>query len=250
MNKIIQTCILLLLTALPAMAADDMGAFWGKATQLYKQKQYDSAATYFEKIATLKPKNAEVYYNLGNTYYRLNKVGMAVLNYRRALHLNPDYVEAKENLALTESRMANHVAQAKDIFFIGWWQTITAANNATLWAVLAFIVFSAIALVVFLRGVSKIVIGIPAQVPYLLGFIWICLLILAYASAQNSQDSGLAVIMQNDAPLLGDGMKGKPLSLLPEGTTVKVNATKGEYAEIIIPDGRKGYILQSWIAKI
>ena len=49
--------------------------WWEAGNRFYSQKQYDSAAFYFEKIAALKPDDAAVYYNLGNTYYRLNRTG-------------------------------------------------------------------------------------------------------------------------------------------------------------------------------
>ena len=244
------TLIFLLTTVVQAMAADNMAQLWSKGTKLYQQKEYDSAAAYFEKIALLKPRSADVYYNLGNTYYRLNKIGSAVLNYERALQIKPNFDAAKDNLMLTQNRMSTHVPQGKDIFFVTWWNNLTAASMATLWAMLAFIIFSATILMIFLKGVSKIVIHIPTQIPAFLVFVWICLLVLAYNSARNAENSGLAVIMQNDAPLLSGELKGKPMSLLPEGTTVKITGIRGEYAEVVIPDGRKGYVLQNWLNKI
>ncbi len=250
MKNLFLTATIILLSIFQSTAADKLAQYWDMANNAYRLKDYDTAAVYFEKIAGQKPKNAEVYYNLGNTYYRMNKIGPAVLNYERALLIDPDYTQAKDNLTLTQNRMSTHVPQATDIFFVQWWETLTAPRMATLWAILAFIMFSAMILLIFLRGISKIEINIPAQLPVLMGIIWICLLVLGYQAARTSVDSGAAVIMQNDAPLLNTEMKGKPMSLLPEGTTVKVKGTKGEYAEVIVPDGRRGYVLQSWLVKI
>jgi hypothetical protein len=56
--------------------------------------------------------------------------------------------------------------------------------------------------------------------------------------------------MQNDAPLMNAEQKGKPLSLIPEGTTVRVKGSKGEYVEVSLPDGRVGWLQQSLINKI
>src|ERR1700744_3575460 len=88
--------------ALHSLAAGDSNMLWQKANELYQQKQYDSAAQCLEQIAALKPQNEIVYYNLGNTYYKLNKIAPAVLNYERALRINPDYKEAKDNLLLAQ----------------------------------------------------------------------------------------------------------------------------------------------------
>ncbi len=250
MKNLFLTTIIIILSLFQSVAADKLAQYWDIANNAYRLKDYDTAASYFEKIASQKPKNAEVYYNLGNTYYRMNKIGPAVLNYEKALHIDPDYTQAKDNLVLTQNRMSAHVPIATDIFFVQWWETLTAPRMATLWAILAFIFFSAMILLIFLRGISKIEIKIPAQLPVLLGLIWVCLLVFGYQAARNTAESGAAVVMQNDAPLLNTDLKGKPMSLLPEGTTVKVRGSKGEYAEVIVPDGRRGYVLQSWLTKI
>src|SRR4051812_15187191 len=101
-------CLLVLtILYIHAGAAPSYSAQWEKAGNFYSNKQYDSAAYYYEQIAALKPRNAAVYYNLGNSYYRLNLIGPAVLNYERALHIDPSYKEAQDNLSLTQSRITN-----------------------------------------------------------------------------------------------------------------------------------------------
>ncbi|MBC7554747.1 MAG: tetratricopeptide repeat protein [Taibaiella sp.] len=249
MKKIFLICHILFIVV-SGYAADNNGTIWSRGNAFYKEKQYDSAAVYYEKLAALKPANAEVYFNLGDTYYRLNKVGMAVLNYERALRLEPENNEVKENLLLTKSRMANYIQQANDIFFITWWANLTRPDRATLWAVLAFITFSAIILILFLRRLPKSIIYIPVQVTGILWFVWVCCMVVAVASAQNSRERSTAVVMQNDAPLMNAELKGKPLSLLPEGTTLKINATRGDYAEVTLPDGRKGWVQLTWLVKV
>ena len=249
MKKILLACTLLLNT-LVCLAGDNAGVLWGQGNTFYNQKQYDSAIICFEKITALKPDKADIYFNLGNTYYRMNNIGMAVLNYERALQLKPDYKEAKENLLLTKSRMSNYIQEADDIFFITWWDSLTRGDMATMWAILSFITFSSIILLLFLRRLPKTIVAIPAQVPGILWFIWVCFMIIAYTSALNNNDKSKAVIMQNDAPLMNEDMKGKPLSLLPEGTTVKIKATKGEYEEVLLPDGRKGWVQKSWLNRV
>ena len=59
----------------PALLRADTAGDWAKANAFYQQKNYDSAAVYYEKIAAGKPRQAAVFYNLGNTYYRLNRIG-------------------------------------------------------------------------------------------------------------------------------------------------------------------------------
>lgn len=250
MKRLYLISAILLSGCLHCMAAGNYSAQWQKGTAFYQQTQYDSASYYFEQIAALKPQNAEVYYNLGNTYYRLNKIALAVLNYQRALRVNPDYKEAKDNLALTESRISNHIQPAGDIFFIDWWNNITHPNKTNLWSVLALLSFIFIIVAMMARRYTKYGHNIPIQLPGLLGFACVCFLILAFAAAKNAQHSNLAVVMQNDAPLMNNEQRGKSLSLIPEGTTVKILGEKAGWVEVSLPDGRSGWLQQNLVDKV
>ncbi len=59
-----------------------------------------------------------------------------------------------------------------------------------------------------------------------------------------------AVVMQADAPLMNNEQRGKPIALIPEGTSVKIKAEKGAWVEVSLPDGRTGWLDQSVITKI
>ena len=251
MKKTVLILVVLLTGAWHSLAAADYNQLWQKGNSFYEQKQYDSAASYFEQIAVLKPQNAELYYNLGNTYYRLNKIAFAVLNYERALQVNPEYKEAKDNLILAQSRISNHIQAAGDIFFVSWWQNITQPKTATTWAVWALITFSLFIVLLLYRRFQKVgSLRLPAQLQGILIFVFACLLVLGFYSANNSAQNSAAVVMEADAPLMNSDMKGKPTSLVPEGTVVKIMTEKSGWAEVRLPDGRAGWLQQNLINKI
>jgi len=251
MSRLFFILTVVLFTAMHSLAVSNDNAGWQKGNNFYQQKQYDSAAYYFEQIAAGKPQNAEVYYNLGNTYYRLNKINYAVLNYERALRINPNYNEARDNLILAQGRISSHIPATGDIFFINWWQTITDAGKATGWAVAALAVFAIIFALLLLRLFKRnLVQNIPSQLTGGWVCVCACLLVPAFFSAKNSvQDTG-AVVMVNDAPLMNSEIKGAPLALVPEGTVVKIKSEKGAWDEVRLPDGRTGWLQQSLVEKI
>ena len=240
----------LFLNVLHCFAAGNYNEQWQKGTSFYNQKQYDSAAYYFELLAAAKPQNAEVYYNLGNTYYRLNNIPMSVLNYERALRIDPEHKEAKDNLMLAQGRISNHIHSAGDIFFIDWWQNITQPRKATTWAILSLTAFSLVIAFMLIRRLGKNGRRLPVQLPGIFAFLCACLLVLAYSSAKNSVDHTGAVVIQNDAPLMNNEQKGKPLALIPEATTVKIRSEKGGWIEVSLPDGRTGWLQLSAVEKI
>ena len=250
MRKLIPIYLLLALSSFRGLATGNYQGQWQKGTSCYEQTKYDSAAWYFEQIAALKPKNAEVYYNLGNTYYRLNKVALAVLNYERALQIEPGYKEAKDNLLLTQGRISNRIQPTGDIFFINWWQNLTHPRKAAAWSISAFITFTLIIVCLAMRRFTKSGDKLPVQVPGILGFVCTCFLVLAFAAAQRTDQATAAVVMQNDAPLMNGEQKGKPLALVPEGTTVKIVSEKSNWTEVTLPDGRTGWLPQNLVTKI
>ncbi|MGN6569082.1 MAG: tetratricopeptide repeat protein [Flavipsychrobacter sp.] len=248
MQKTLFILFALLFSSTLSFADAPYNIWWQKANNFFQQKEYDSASFYYEKVSALHPQDAVVYYNLGNAYYRLNKIGPAVLNYQRALQINPKYKEAQDNLALTEARIGNRIPSGGDIFFIKWWNTITSPQKAGMWAVVSLIIFLAVIIILLTRrfGAS---IKIPGQAVGVLSFLWIVFMAFAVTAANNKASSNKAVIMQNDAPLLTDP-KGKTQALVPEGTTVKLKGTEGSWAEIQLPDGRNGWMQTSLFDKI
>ena len=229
--------------------ASSTGEMWQKGNAFYSQKLYDSAAYYYEKIAAQKPKNAVLYYNLGNSYYKLNQVGPAVLNYERALHLDPGYKEAEDNLILTQSRIPNRIVGGEDIFFVQWWKTLTQLNNATLWAVISLLLFIALLGILLARRMGKFEVSSYRQVIIVLGMLLLLGLIFSYSSAMRNE-SHAAVVMQRDAPLTSSRGNNKPQAMIPEGTTVRLEEEQDGYWEVTLPDGRKGWMQQSYLAKI
>jgi len=223
--------------------------WWKKGNDFYSQKAYDSAAFYYEKLAAKKPKDAILYYNLGNAYYKLNEIGPAVLNYERALHLKPGFKNAEDNLILTQSRIANRIQGGEDIFFVRWWRSVTQVGNATMWAVISFILFLAILASMLASRMGKFDLSYKRQVNITLGILLLLSLILSYSSALR-QDSHAAVVMQPDAPLTNSRGNSKPQTLVPEGTTVKIEQVQEGWMEIVLPDGRKGWMHKSYLSVI
>ena len=248
MKKLVSIIVAFFLGALHCLAAGNYSLQWQKGDSFYEQKQYDSAAFYFEQIAAVKPRNAEVYYNLGNAYYRLNKIAQAVLNYERALRINPRYKEAADNLMLAQARVSNHIVTTGDIFFIKWWDSATQPDKAAQWAVIALIIFVLIVAAMAFRYLRKAgEKSLPVQLPGFLGIVCLCFFLIAFCAAKNSEQHSGAVVMETDAPLMNNDLKGKPITLLPEGTCVKIISKKDNWAEIRLPDGRTGWVQQNLV---
>src|SRR3982750_4886441 len=75
---------------------------FARANQAYAEARYDEAAAGYQELVRSGNWNATVFYNLGNAQYRLGNFGQAILNYERALALDPRHPEADANLRLAQ----------------------------------------------------------------------------------------------------------------------------------------------------
>jgi tetratricopeptide (TPR) repeat protein len=239
-------CLMLLLS-LPSMAS--ISDLWQQGNQYYQQKKYDSAIICFEQVRELRARDARVYYNLGNAYYRMNNIGMAVLNYQRALRIDPGYKEAADNLLVAEGRISNHIQKGQDLFFVRWWDAMTHPSKANGLAVAGLIFFLLLLGAILLRRYRE-----QHWIrPQLIGgvvVLWCVFILLAFIAAGKGRLRDHAVVLTADAPMVHAPQQTQAQSYIPEGTTVKILGEKAGFAEIRLPDGRSGWMSKEYLEEI
>lgn len=98
-------CIVLL------AGADAYHDTFNQACTAFSKGDYPAAIQGFEQLVAGDVVEPPVFYNLGNAYYRSGRLGPAIANYERALHLDPDFDNAKENLAKAVRETKHHLAR-------------------------------------------------------------------------------------------------------------------------------------------
>ncbi|HPY96359.1 MAG TPA: tetratricopeptide repeat protein [Candidatus Cloacimonadota bacterium] len=69
-----------------------------QATEAYKSNDFDKALSIYSELEKKIQKNPDIYYNIGNCYFKLNRIGLAILYYKKALVLDSSHALAKKNL--------------------------------------------------------------------------------------------------------------------------------------------------------
>jgi hypothetical protein len=101
-----------------AFAQEEPHQIFVSANQAYDHKDYAGAIEQYQKLLAQGIGYPEVYYNLGNAYFRQGKLGQAILNYRRALKPSPQDKEAKDNLDFARLYRTDKITQPKGFFLL------------------------------------------------------------------------------------------------------------------------------------
>ena len=115
--------------------AQEADSLINKANEMYAQGKYQDAAIVYENILKQGYESAELYFNLGNAYYKQNVIATAILNYEKALQLSPNDDDIKYNLELANRFVVDKI-EVLPVFFITGWiknlKNIFSSNNLLL----------------------------------------------------------------------------------------------------------------------
>ncbi len=110
-----------------------------QANEAFTANNYQKAAELYEAVVSSEFESAALYYNLGNAYYQQQQTAKALLNYERALRLQPHNKNIQNNLQLAKARITQPVDELPEIFYRGClWNNVSAnrcgqTQNTNLW---------------------------------------------------------------------------------------------------------------------
>ena len=110
-----------------------------KATTLYQKGDYTQAAAVYSSILKSGKESSALYYNLGNTYYKLNNVPESVYYYEKALQLDPENADAKNNLIFANQMKVDAITPLPKTWVRQLSDGIVGLFSAHTWAVLSII---------------------------------------------------------------------------------------------------------------
>ena len=109
-----------------------------QADSAFVQEHYQQAIKDYEALLK-QGVSAELYYNLGNAYYRMDNMTQAVLNYERALLLSPGDKDIRFNLQMARSKTIDKITPESEMFFVTWYGSLVNLQSVDAWARLALI---------------------------------------------------------------------------------------------------------------
>jgi tetratricopeptide (TPR) repeat protein len=206
---------------------------------------YKEALQIWTDIYNTGYRSANLDYNIGNAYYKLNNIPLAILFYERAYLLKPADENINYNLQIARTLIVDRFQEIPELFFIKWYNLVSLFLSTNSWAkisITSFILFLLLlSLYIYSSRYRHKVIG------FWLGvfFIVLSLTSLAFTIRNKSlvYDSRKAII---SSPMVNGksspDKSGNDIFVLHEGTKVTVEDEVGEWSEIRLSDGNKGWV--------
>ena len=224
------------------------------ADSAYAAADYAAAIHIYEHLLHTQGEAAAVYYNLGGAYYKAGDIARSILNYERALLMEPSNEDIQFNLELARSKAVDKNAIVTELFFVRWWKQFSAILSADGWAKCGIICFilliSCLTLFIFSKK-SK-----TKKIIFIFALLSAIGTIVANVMATNQKEVMVlrenAIIMEPSVTIRSTpSVNGTELFILHEGKKVKIkDDSMKEWKEIEIEDGNIGWLPASAIERI
>jgi tetratricopeptide (TPR) repeat protein len=235
--------IIVMLCASINLMADDQRV--QKANLLYAEGEFEMAIEAYEEILRSGMEAPQIYYNLGNAYYRHGLLPSAILNYERALLLAPHDRDIRHNLNLAYGQITDKIEPVGVFFLTRWFSNLRNSTHSDNWAIASIVAF-----LLFLAGLLFFAFAKSTFLRKLAFFLAILAIVasgitFAFSNKQKhmlvNRDRGIVFspsVTVRSAPEAG----GTELFVLHEGTRVKILQSIGQWYEIELEDGNVGWM--------
>lgn len=223
------------------------------ANEFYRAGNYQEAVHEYESILQQGIVSADVYYNLGDAYYRSGKLAPAILAFERAARLRPHDADIEHNLKLLYLKTPDRIEPVPDLFLLQWLRTVGSLVSPAVvrgfflagW-ILLFALLSAVALI---RSVAMIrMLRISLLVCFIVVVVWGAM--LGIQSLQDTSTGQAIVTAQVVTAKSSPDARSVDAFVIHEGLKVKCTDAVGEWVKITLADGKVGWLPAGQCEKI
>lgn len=216
-----------------------------KAEKAYDSKKYKEAIESYEKLIKDGYKSYQLYFNLGNAYYRNNDLGKAIYYYELARKVEPNDEDIRINLGIASAKTIDKI-DSKENFFISAVKTnLLSSFSTTAWAWLTIFSLASSAILFFLFVNSQILIikRISFVLSSALFISFFVTYFLGYSAVQARYENKFAIILSKEIKIMNEPTAmAKVKFALHEGTKIRVVENNGDWLLIKLDNGNEGWV--------
>lgn len=243
----------MLLPALIAAASGSDG-FFSRGNALYQQGAYQEALQEYEKVLADGVHSGSLYFNMGNCCYKLQDIGRAVLYYEKALQLKPGDPDIRANLQIANLAVVDRIVPLEKHLLFNLTEGVVFLLPRQ-----ALLIITAAAWVLFMTGLIVMIVSRSRAVQYaarrgavLFSVLFVLSGIILVGRIKLSADRTDAVVLVEQVRVKSAPNQTGAVDLfsLHEGTKVRVSQDAGDWLEIVLADGKVGWVPQSAVGII
>lgn len=235
--------IILLLVSFFGNAQNE--ALFSQATDSYNNGDYQKAIDYYLGILENGKHSSELYFNLGNTYYKLNQIAPSIYNYEKALLLSPNDAEIKNNLSYAQNMTLDAIETLPETGLAKIYKSITEIMSFDEWSYTAvvFMILFALLYIAFyyFRYATQKRIAFISSIAAL--FISLGSAAFAFVQYNDFKSDQPAIVFSSEVQIKAEpNQRSEQIFILHEGTKVNVLEELNEWKKIKIVDGKTGWV--------
>jgi tetratricopeptide (TPR) repeat protein len=249
MRTIVSTVIAACVTASPAVGALEVVAqveFYQEGNRQYQEGDFENALTSYLRLVEAGFESGKVYYNIGNTYFKLGDVAQSILYYERARRLLPGDEDVQANLDLARSLTVDEIEPLPRFWLfsaVEWWVDLLPRTLLIAVVAASYLVGTSIVLLLILKRGAPVAawgkrIALACGVVFLLLGLNLAVREFEVGRAQE------AVVLEPQVDVMSAPLDDEALTIFTvhEGTKVRIDRLSEEWAEVALEDGRVGWV--------
>jgi len=223
------------------------------ANNAYNQGLYDSALSTYDIVIADGIESGELYYNMGNAYYKNNDIASAILYFEKAKKLLPNDEDIQYNLNIANSMIVDKIEKVPELFYHQWWNYIYNIIGVDAWAIFALISFSLLIVTIGLFIMSKK--RGNRKLSFYVGVLFLIITITSSALASqkyylNIEHKEAIVFTSSITVKSSPTQNSVDLFVIHDGTKVKIIDSIDNWVEIKIQNGSTGWLPKKSIKEI
>ncbi len=243
----------ILILAASLTAGSDVQQLFRQGNQYFQKGDYQKAVQTYRKILDEGYESGALYYNLGNAYFKMGRLGQARLFYERAKRFMPDDEALNENLKLLQRRLVDKIPKPPKFFLTVWWQTFLGLFSLTLLTYLVVVFFWLFLLTwafyLFMKKQKHKERG--KGLIFLTLILFILFSITLFAKINRVDKQAYGVILKPSVTVYSEPRKqATEIFIVHEGTKVQILRKNQGWLEIKLDDGKTGWLLANSLEKV
>ncbi|MFC1554262.1 hypothetical protein ACFL7D_06490 [candidate division KSB1 bacterium] len=216
-----------------------------EGNSFYQNDDYNEALQMYLGVMNEGFESGELYYNIGNTYYKLGNMGKTILFYERARRFIPDDEDLINNITLVNISLADRIEPLPEVFYIKYWNSFRNIFSITVWKLFFFVSWffvSAAVTALFFTDNEKYVRRMKTS---LISFgIVLIIITCVFVSKASLDKTGLdGIVMEKEVSVYSSPNEtGTEVFLIHEGAKIRVKRRMDDWVEIRLEDGNVGWL--------